>query len=240
MAECLFGQGGIRIRVLAEGPVVVLALPALAAGNRERHDHTGADLEGLDRTPDFHHLAHELVAEDVALLHGLYEAVIKVQVRAADRGRGDADDGVVLIQDLGIRDVPDLDALLAHPARRLHRRTSVPGACAERCLSGPCPAPSRLPSESTTSPVSRTCLNRRRSSRICWVRSSPESGAVSAPALPPGASYCRATSTSVPRSAGAGLKCTEPSCWISLPGRARQTINSPGRSSTISASHPTC
>ena len=37
--------------------------------------------------PDLHDLAHELVAEDVALLHRGDEAVVEVQVGAADRRR---------------------------------------------------------------------------------------------------------------------------------------------------------
>ena len=50
----------------------------------------------------------------------------------------------------------------------------------------PCPAPSRLPSESTTSPVSRTCLNRRRSSRDLLRRLLAEQLRDAAPALAAG------------------------------------------------------
>ena len=164
VAHHLLGERGVRIRVLAERPVVVPALPAVAAGDGERDDHPIADLELLDRSSDLDHFAHELVAEDVALLHGRDEPVVEVQVRAADRGRRDSDDRVALIEDLRIGDIPHFDVLLAHPAGRLHRRTSVSGAWAARCFDRPCPAPSRLPSERTTSPVSITCFNRRRSS----------------------------------------------------------------------------
>src|SRR5688572_32496129 len=52
-------------------------------------------------------LAHELVAEDVALEHRRDEAVVEVQVGAADRGRGDTHDGVARVDDLGIRNFLD-------------------------------------------------------------------------------------------------------------------------------------
>ena len=45
----LLGERRVRIRVLAERPVVVLALPAVAAGDGERDDDAVADLEILDR-----------------------------------------------------------------------------------------------------------------------------------------------------------------------------------------------
>ena len=41
----------------------------------------------LTASPDLDDFAHELVAEDVALLHRRHEAVVEVQVRAADRRR---------------------------------------------------------------------------------------------------------------------------------------------------------
>jgi hypothetical protein len=46
--------------------------------------------EVLDAAAGLDDLAHELVAEDVALLHRRDVAVVEVQVRAADRRRGDA------------------------------------------------------------------------------------------------------------------------------------------------------
>jgi len=46
--------------------------------------------------------------------------------------------------------------------------------------------PSGLPSERTTSPVSTTCLNRRRSSRTCWSGAPPKSLATMCPSLPAG------------------------------------------------------
>jgi len=47
-------------------------------------------------------------------------------------------------------------------------------------------APAGLPSDRTISPTSMSCLNRRRSSAICWPGSSPRSFATATAAGPPG------------------------------------------------------
>lgn len=60
---------------------------------------------------DLHHLAHGLVADDVAFLHFRDDAVKDVQIRAADGAGGDLDDGVTWILDFGIR-----NRLVAHIA----------------------------------------------------------------------------------------------------------------------------
>src|ERR671927_538511 len=73
-------------------------------------------LAGLDD------LAHELVPEDVALLHRRDVAVVEVQVRPADRRRGDLHDRVAVVEDLRIRDVLDLDGVASGPNVRAHVR----------------------------------------------------------------------------------------------------------------------
>ena len=78
----------------------------------------------VDFGADLDHLAHELVAEDVARLHRRDVAVVEVQVRAADRGRGDLDDRVARIDDLGIVDRVDADVVLAVPGERAHQAIS--------------------------------------------------------------------------------------------------------------------
>ena len=66
--------------------------------------------------------------KDVAALHRRHEAVVEMQVGAADRGRGDAHDGVARVQDLRVRDVLDPDVLGAFPAVGKHRwRSSESG-----------------------------------------------------------------------------------------------------------------
>ena len=58
------------------------------------------------------------------------------------------------------------------------------------------------PSDNGISPVSINCLNRCRSSWICWSGSSPNSQATLRPRAPPGGEYCSCTRTSVPRAPG--------------------------------------
>ena len=67
----------------------------------------------LDALACLDHLAHELVAEDVALLHGRHVAVVQVEVGAADRGRADLHDRVAVVQDLGVGDLLDLHRVAA-------------------------------------------------------------------------------------------------------------------------------
>ena len=89
----------VAVGALADRPVAAPALLALAAADRERDDDAVADLELLVLGADLDHLAHELVADDVARLHAGHEAVVEVQVGAADRAAGGLDDGVARVLD---------------------------------------------------------------------------------------------------------------------------------------------
>ena len=230
-------------------------LPAVAAGDRERHDHAVADLQVLDLRADLDDLAHELVAEDVALLHRRDEAVVEVQVRAADRRRGDPDDRVARVQDLRVGHVArparllcrsSSCALIAPPVRFESARaisgrdagTPRHGRAAARALARR--DPSRLPSERTTSPVSITCLKRRRSSCTCCSGSSPNSLATARAERAARRVVAQLDADLGAASAGRRLEA-RPSrrCRTSAPGSERQAISSFGRSSVISASHST-
>ena len=78
-------------------------------------------LSFLTLAPDLHHLAHGLVAEDVATLHGRHVAVQQVEVRTADGGAGDPDDGVARLLEDRIRGRFVANVTVAMPADRLHR-----------------------------------------------------------------------------------------------------------------------
>ena len=168
----LLGQPGVRVGVLAQRAQLSCRhcqqLPqAIGKGTTTR----SPTFRFLTAAPDLDDLAHELVAEDVALLHRRHEAVVEVQVGAADRGRGDLDDRVALVEDLRVGNVAHLDRSACPSSRSPsspHLRAPAPATA--RCFEQPWPAPSRLPSERTTSPVSITCLKRRRSSRSCCAR----------------------------------------------------------------------
>lgn len=79
----------------AGGELLELAEKAIATGNHERNHHTVAALHGGDGRAGFFDDAHELMAEDIAVLHGRDLAPVQVQVRATDRGGGDPQNDVV-------------------------------------------------------------------------------------------------------------------------------------------------
>ena len=66
------------------------------------HDDPVADLQLRVVAADLDHLAHGLVAEDVAVFHGGHEAAHQVKIRAADGAGRDLDDDVAPVLDLGI------------------------------------------------------------------------------------------------------------------------------------------
>src|SRR5689334_2105105 len=120
MAEHFFSNPRIGITVLAQRPHVVLTAPALTACNRERHDHTIPDFDLFYFLADFHHLAHELVAEDVTVLHRRHESVEEMQIGSTDCRRRDTYDGVTVVENLWIGHVFDFDVFRALPAVSSH------------------------------------------------------------------------------------------------------------------------
>ena len=115
------GVGGLRrVAVVAGAELLALAEEALAARDGEGDDHALALLERR-LGADLDHLAHEFVADDVARAHGRDIAVVEVEVGAADRGRGDLEDRVARIDDLGIGDGVDADVVAALPGYGAHK-----------------------------------------------------------------------------------------------------------------------
>ncbi len=70
--------------------------------------------------------AHRLVAEDVAGVDERAEDLVEVQVRAADAGRGDADDRVGRLLDRRVVDGVDADVVRSVPGHCLHRQVLLP------------------------------------------------------------------------------------------------------------------
>jgi hypothetical protein len=112
---------GVGIGVVAEGPEILLAEQAASARDGERDDHAITALELLDLAADFLDDPHELVAEDIARLHGGDVAIVEVQVAAADGCPRDADDRIAGIDNLRIPDRVYLNFFGTHPANCLHR-----------------------------------------------------------------------------------------------------------------------
>src|SRR5258708_20828936 len=120
VAPQLLRHRRVRIGVLAERVHLLLAEEAVAAGDGERHHHAIPWAQVPDVAANIDHLAHELVAEDVALHHPGNEAAVEIQVRAADPGRGDAPDSVARIKDLPLRHGLDAYVELVVPAACVH------------------------------------------------------------------------------------------------------------------------
>ena len=157
----------VAVGALADREVAALALVALAADDREGDHDAVADLELLVVAADLDHLAHGLVAHDVARLHAGHEAVVEVQVRAADRAARHLDDGVAGVLDLRIGHRVVADVLFAVPAQRAHvrpprrlpgqRRGSRRVPTPRGAVSGYRPCPRSGPSRPRACSSTKTC-----------------------------------------------------------------------------------
>ena len=76
VAEHLVGHVLVAVGALADRKVAAPALLAFTADDGEWDDDPVADLERLVAPADLDHLAHGLVAHDVAGLHAGHEAVV--------------------------------------------------------------------------------------------------------------------------------------------------------------------
>src|SRR5436305_12290731 len=94
MAPQLLGVFHVRVGALAARIETPLAEKAFAASDRKRHDDTVADFQLLHLAPDLDDDTHRLVADDIAAMHARDDAVIHMQVRAADRSGGDPDNRI--------------------------------------------------------------------------------------------------------------------------------------------------
>src|SRR6185312_4421664 len=96
------------------------AHPTRTARDIERDDDPVAHLHPGDSGADLLDDTHCLVAHDVAGMHVGPEEFIQVQVRPADRRRGDLDDDVIGFLDARIGDVGILDFAFRLPGQGLH------------------------------------------------------------------------------------------------------------------------
>jgi hypothetical protein len=92
----------------------------LVTGNRERHHDPVADLQRLVVGADLNHLAHVLMAENVALVHCRDNPAINVQVRAANRTGRHLDDGVARMLDLWLRNFFAANIAFTEPRQGFH------------------------------------------------------------------------------------------------------------------------
>src|SRR5690606_18301755 len=103
---------GLRVHVVAVAVQLLLAEIAAAAEDVEGHQHPVAGFQVADRRAHFFHHAAEFVADDRTHAGVGHQAVVDVDVGAADAAPGDPHDRVVGMLDHGLGDVRD-----AHAAR---------------------------------------------------------------------------------------------------------------------------
>src|SRR5262245_3609965 len=120
MAEKFLGHPGVGVRVLAERIHLPLTEKTGAAGDREADHYAVAYLQRLDLGPDLDDFTHELMPDDVPLLHRRNETVVKVQVGAADRRGCDPHNRVALVDDLRVWHIHYPQVLFSVPAISLH------------------------------------------------------------------------------------------------------------------------
>src|ERR1044072_7266551 len=123
VAKRLLSHPRIRVRVLTKGKQLLLAEETTATRDRKWHHNTVAHFQISHFTTHFHNLAHELMTENIALLHRGNETIVEVQIGTADCRRRDLQDRVALVEDLRIRNL--LDA---------HRRFAIPTVCSHRSV----------------------------------------------------------------------------------------------------------
>jgi hypothetical protein len=119
-AQQRFLQFGIGVRVVAERPKFVLAIPTLSAADERRNDNAIALLDLAHLWPCLDDLAHEFVADDIAFPHGRDVPVNEVQVGATCRRGSNFQDHVMGIDDGRIRDCFYLEFINSIPAERSH------------------------------------------------------------------------------------------------------------------------
>src|SRR5689334_14395078 len=125
----------IPVGCFADRKISTTTLLAFAADDRERDYNAIADFERvLRRGSDLNHLAHGLVAHDIARLHAWHEMIVQMQVRSADRATRDFDNGVPLVLDFRVGDAFAPDVGGAAPDKRLHGGSFACKAPASRTM----------------------------------------------------------------------------------------------------------
>jgi hypothetical protein len=114
------GVGPVRVGHVALRRVALAAVPAGPARDGAVDQDAVAGAEPAHRVADLLDDADGLVAEDRACLHRRHRAAHEVEVGAADRAAGDADDGVVRVLDGRLLDLVETDVPDAVPDDCLH------------------------------------------------------------------------------------------------------------------------
>src|SRR5436305_7114570 len=112
----------VGLRIVTARPQLLLAEKTVSAGNGERNYHAVANLQLVRFDPGayFHYFAHELMAHNVALLHGRNQAVVQVKIRSTNTSAGNPDDCVPRVQDGWVGDRLHPHVFYAHITNCFH------------------------------------------------------------------------------------------------------------------------
>src|SRR3954462_15334456 len=102
MPPHLFSHPGVWIRILANREQPLLTGKTAATSNRKWDDDSVSLFEVIHPTAHFYDLAHELMAQDIALLHARNISVVQMKIGVADRGRCDSHNRISIVQNLRV------------------------------------------------------------------------------------------------------------------------------------------
>lgn len=97
----------------------------MTAGDVERNHHAVARFEVGDSRTGFFDNADRFVADDIARRHEWRQHFVEMEVRPADRGRGDADDRIGRFLDRGVGHFFDRNVSAALPGYCSHELPSL-------------------------------------------------------------------------------------------------------------------
>jgi hypothetical protein len=75
-----FRHPGVWVRVVAEGPQLLLTEKTLATGYGKRHDDPVAGAQIRHRAANLHYLPHAFVSQDISCVHGGNAPIVEMDV----------------------------------------------------------------------------------------------------------------------------------------------------------------
>jgi hypothetical protein len=111
---------GVWVRSVAARKQALLTEPALSAADSEWNDDAITDLQVRNFGAKFDDLAHILMPENIAALHGGLIAVKQMKVGTTDRASGDLDDRISRMLDLGVGNRVNANVAFAVPTECAH------------------------------------------------------------------------------------------------------------------------
>ena len=124
----------VRFRRVAAGIELLCTEETVTAGNDKRHHNSISFFELRHRTPYVDDDAHGLMPKHVAFFHSHHKSIVKMEVRSANRGRGDLDNRVCRFLNLGIGNRIDADVVFTMPTECSNSNIFFKLLTAYRCV----------------------------------------------------------------------------------------------------------